>query len=467
MKKSLFIIFMILVLAASAYADDFYVSPSGTSNPSCSLLSPCRQIRDAIPLTDAGDTVHVSDGSYLGFDVPFKTGTSGAPITIHAEGNNVTVTPTSDRPDNRDNIFITNSDWIVVDGLKTFNAPRAGLRVDQSHSVTVENGTFGNNTTWGIFTNHSNDLVIQNNEAFGSKDQHGIYVSNSGDRPTVRGNVVHDNAVNGIQVNADLSSGGGRNVAPDGIITGALVEKNVVYSNGARGGSGINLDGVQDSIIRNNVLYDNHASGIAAFVQDGAAGPKNDQIYNNTIDMATDSRWALRIVDTAGTVEAINNILYNRNTTHGGISLAHESSDQLNNDVANLVSNHNIFDPFSFAATPNDDVNKYKLPQWQSLFNKDLNSFTVDPSLLFVDMGNRDYRLAPSSPAIDAGIALAGVPDDILNVIRPQGQRFDIGAFEALQETEPGVVIPEPATALLMMVGLGVWFAKRSRLKIN
>jgi hypothetical protein len=37
----------------------------------------------------------------------------------------------------------------------------------------------------------------------------------------------------------------------------------VIYGNGEKGGSAINCDGVQDSLIRNNLLYGNHASGIS------------------------------------------------------------------------------------------------------------------------------------------------------------------------------------------------------------
>ena len=42
-------------------------------------------------------------------------------------------------------------------------------------------------------------------------------------------------------MNGDVSQGG------DGIISGALVEENIIYDNGVGGGSGINCDGVQNS----------------------------------------------------------------------------------------------------------------------------------------------------------------------------------------------------------------------------
>ena len=65
---------------------------------------------------------------------------------------------------------------------------------------------------------------------------------------------------------AGISQGG------SGITRGALIEDNVIYDNGFSGGAAINLDGVQQSRIQNNLLYGNHATGIALFRQDGAAG---------------------------------------------------------------------------------------------------------------------------------------------------------------------------------------------------
>ena len=73
------------------------------------------------------------------------------------------------------------------------------------------------------------------------------------------------NSQNGIHMNADASLGG------DGIISDALVEENVLYDNGATGGSAINCDGVQDSRIQNNLVYDHHSSGISLYMIDGGA----------------------------------------------------------------------------------------------------------------------------------------------------------------------------------------------------
>src|SRR5207237_3549585 len=120
--------------------------------------------------------------------------------------------------------------------------------------VSVLNNTVTNPGTWGIFTGFTDDLLVQANTCSGAQQQHGLYVSNSSQRPVIRGNTLYNNHDCGIQLNADVTQGG------SGIISGALIEDNIIHDNGTGGGAGINLDGVQSSRIQNNLLYNNHAS---------------------------------------------------------------------------------------------------------------------------------------------------------------------------------------------------------------
>src|SRR4029078_3394576 len=125
--------------------------------------------------------------------------------------------------------------------------------------VTIRDNVFANNQRWGLFTDFSDDLLIEGNESCGATSEHGMYVSDSGDRPVVRGNVIHDNHANGLHMNGDASMGG------DGIISSPVVEGNYIYNNGVGGGSGINMDGVERAMIRNNVIVNTHASGISMY----------------------------------------------------------------------------------------------------------------------------------------------------------------------------------------------------------
>src|SRR4029453_17768498 len=97
------------------------------------------------------------------------------------------------------------------------------------------------NGRWGVLTGFSDDLLIEDNEMSRSVAEHGIYVSNSGDRPGIRRNHVWGNSGNGIHMNGDLSQGG------DGVISGAVVEGNLIHGNGRTGGSGINGAGGHSS----------------------------------------------------------------------------------------------------------------------------------------------------------------------------------------------------------------------------
>ena len=51
---------------------------------------------------------------------------------------------------------------------------------------------------------------------------------------------------------------------------------------------------------------------------------------------------------------------------------------------------------------------------------------------LFINPVNGDFRLQAASPAIDAGVSLKNVTQDLNGIPRPQGAGFDIGPFEYL-----------------------------------
>lgn len=74
---------------------------------------------------------------------------------------------------------------------------------------------------------------------------------------------------------------------------------------------------------------------------------------------------------------------------------------------------------------------------------EDHNRLTSSPG--FVDARSGDYRLRPSSPAIDAGAWLWEVRADLRGAARPAGAAPDLGAFEfgpAALGTGPGPITP-------------------------
>ncbi len=402
---------LVLVLVAlPARAADYWVKNGGSdAADGLSVANAWATLAHASAVAAPGDTVHVVDGSYAGF-YQSRSGTAGNPITFHAEGANVQIT--ADNGTTPDGINIEGADWVVIDGFVVNDRTRAGIRTALSHFVTIRNCHTGHNGRWGIFSGFADDLTIENNEAHHSVAEHGIYVSNSGDRPVIRGNVVHDNNANGIHMNGDLSQGG------DGLISNALVERNTVYGNGAAGGSGINMDGVTDSVVQDNLLYDNHASGISLYRIDGATGSTGNLVVNNTIVEASDARWCVNINNGSTGNTVLNNVLYNYHSFHGVITI--DASSQ-----TSFTSDHNtVMDRFS-ADGGNTVIG---LAAWQGL-GYDAHSVVATPAQLFLDPGV-DFRLRDPGPAIDAGTATDAPNHDLQGNPRPVGGGFDIGAYE-------------------------------------
>jgi parallel beta-helix repeat protein len=406
-----------------AQATDYWVSPSG--NDAAGGLSQgtaWATLMHAAGQVGPGDTVHVQPGSYQGFYLD-TGGTPGQPITFVATGAGVAIT--SDNPITPDGINIEGADHVVIDGFTVNGRTRAGIRAALSNFVTIRNCTAGNNGRWGIFTGFTNDLIVENNETYGSVLEHGIYVSNSCDRPTVRGNLVHDNFANGIHLNGDASQGG------DGWIEDALIEDNVIYGNGVGGGSGINGDGLVNSVIRNNLLYDNHASGISLYRIDGATGATGNVVVNNTVINASNARWCVNINNGSTGNTLRNNILYNQHSFRGVITIDASSRPGFSSDYNAVTSR--------FSSDGGNTV--IALAPWQAL-GYDTSSFVATPAQLFVTAGV-DFHLAPTSPAIDAGTAAYAPSSDLDGAPRPVGGGYDAGAYEAqLLECGDGNVDP-------------------------
>ena len=396
----------------------YFVSTNGAdTNPGTASL-PFLTIQQASSIAQPGDVVDVSAGQYAGFDVTIS-GLAGAPITFQAEPGVFIVSPESQR--NLDGINIENFgniSYVNINGFNCSNMPEAGIRVvadPSAHSVGVHltNNVCDSNGAWGIFTGFTDDILIQGNVASNSVQQHGIYVSNSSQRPIIRGNTVFGNYDSGIQINADASMGG------TGITDGALIEKNVIYNNGLGGGSSVNLDGVQDSHIQNNLIYNAHATGIALFQIDGGGPSKNNIVVNNTVEIATDGRWCLLIANGSTGNHVENNILINLHIGHGAINIDKAS-------LAGFVSDFNVETPLFSVSGSNKNFS-----HWHSM-GYDKHSF-VAPSeqTLFLNAASGDFHLLAGSVAVGNGTATDSPTDDLSGRARPGTYGIDIGAYQS------------------------------------
>jgi Right handed beta helix region len=436
---------LLLGLACPARATDYWVKNGGDDGlDGLSLGTAWATLVHAATQVGPGDTVHVQDGSYQGFYLD-TSGTPGNPITFRAEGPNVQIT--ADNPTTPDGINLEGASYVTIDGFVVNNRTRTGIRAVTASFVTVRNCKLGYNGRWGILTGFVDDFTAEGNEAHHSQAEHGIYVSNSCDRPTVRGNLVHDNHANGLHFNGDASLGG------DGRIENALVEGNVIYGNGAGGGSGINMDGGVGGVIRNNLLYDNHASGLSLYRIDASTGATGNLVVNNTIIQAADGRWCVNIADGSTGNTVTNNILYNLHSFRGAITIDPASRPGFASDY------NSVMDRFSA-----DDGNSViGLAAWQAL-GYDAHSFLATPADHFLIPGS-DFHLLGTSPAVDAGTSVGAPSTDLAGGPRPVGAGVDLGAYEfqllecgdggpdpGEQCGEPGLGCTDPCTTCLQCI---------------
>lgn len=412
--------------ASGALAATFYVAPppAGNDGNPGSAAAPWATLQHAANTIGPGDTVIVRAGQYAAFEVEIAA-SQALPVVFRAAPGEL-VELVTDLPGRLVGVNIENSSWITIEGFRANNRGIAGFRAALSEHVTFRGNVAQGNGVWGIFTGCCDDVVIEGNLTSGSCEEHGIYVSNSGDRPILRGNVVFDNNANGIHMNGDLSSDCGTDTDNDGVIEQAVVEGNLIYDNGhgectpPGGGSGVNGDGLQDSVIRNNVIWDAHHSGISLYQIDGGAPANGNRVLGNTVHAATDGRWAVNIMDGAQGTVLRDNILYSDHSFRGAISACATC-------LTGLASDRNATED-NFSIDGGDTA--ITLAQWRTATNQDLASFVATPASLVVSAATGNYRLANGSAALNAGVAHAELTRDHEGTPRPQGAAHDVGAFE-------------------------------------
>ncbi len=190
----------------------------------------------------------------------------------------------------------------------------------------------------------------------------------------------------------------------------------------------------QTTYIYNNILYapdwDNYQNVLLLKVN--VPGTGKYYIYGNTlIGRQTGNLLAFYPTNNAVTDAYIKNNIFYSAATQPAVRYA-------NNISANHIDN-NLY----FYTTGNTSIVNYggnrTLSQMRSL-GAEINGLNANP--LFVNISN-NWTLQQNSPAIDGGTILnPPFNTDIVQTVRPQGNGFDIGAYEYKNETFPNDNIP-------------------------
>lgn len=409
MKIHKLILLVFLVCSFSPFAADldrFWVSPYGEQclkeRCECKEDIPCTLNRQLLSKLKAGDIVYLKGGNYDSFVIERLHGSQDLPISFIGPKTGLRAQIITDNEVVRDLIEIKKSSYITISNLKITGAKRAGVRVNNSHYIVVENNYISGSGVWGVFTNHSNDFIARSNKIVGPAQQHGIYHSNSGDNVKILDNYITNFDGCAVHFNADLSMGGADGVYGDGVISNVEISRNFFANNGVKGGSAINLDGVDGGVINNNILLNNLSAGISLFKHDGAYGTKNMVIERNLIIMSPESRAAIIFNKSEGGNQIKQNAIIAQHASRG----IYEISDQAehSNDAAKSMT---------MILSTDDNLYSYRrnfsnfstLSKWKKK-GMDLNSVILD----------LDYFLIP----LDSKSKIA-LPKNLMDAIKANG----------------------------------------------
>jgi parallel beta-helix repeat protein len=382
----------------------YYVSKSGDDLSEGTEEATFLTITKGMSVLKPGDTLFVKDGTYVEGLKNFPAGFSwDSPITIKAyPGAQVLIQPAAGTYRVLD--FTRSSEkYIVIDGfvLDAVNVGYDCVKITEgAHHIRIQNSEIMNSVKQGVLTSPGNRGGSDYNEFINNrvhhngtdvKKDHGFYISTKNNK--LINNTAYSNAAYGIQVfDQDYQDNypSKPELAKFYSTDNTIVEGNICFDN-YNGGMVISSG---DSIIaKNNILYKNGWYGLKVDYKLSNSKVYNNVAYGNDIG-------GIVLGSTAVNTVVANNIAYNN-----GINLSAERYA----NVANLVA----------FAIEDSGVNTQMS-----------NNFTDNP--LFVDAAKGNFQLQPNSPAIDAGLAIPEVTEDILGNKRPMGA-YDIGAYEAIK----------------------------------
>jgi hypothetical protein len=382
-----------LLCGAGARAATYYVATTGSDSSAGSLTAPFGSIQHGINAARAGDTVIVENGTYLytggGMAVTINSaGSSSAWITLKAQTPGGVILDCQLGCHSYINFGGSSAYWIIQ-GFDIRNTLESGLWSNSGGGKNIQVlGNFIHN-----IGNHYDSTP------YGIT---GVYTDTGGLNWTISGNVFHD-------------------VGRTAVLTGT--HDHCIYTHG----SGM--------LIVNNIFY-NDLNGW--FVQTAAGF--SGTIANNTFfgpNPYPGKVGQIVLWDADGYGYVRNNVFYNP------IGAA------ISNAGASFPSGCSIDHNIVYSQTSGSLSLVDSMPSGCVQSNNKLN---VNPLLTTPSLPNYNFSLMAGSPAIDAGVAIAGVTSDFNGVLRPQGAAFDMGAFE--YGGGGAIVAAAPAISAVSAAGL-------------
>jgi parallel beta-helix repeat protein len=435
---ALVICFASLCMALQIY----YVAPAGNNSNPGTIDRPWRTIQRAADVMTPGSTVYIRGGTYPARVIAKKSGTDDQHYIAFAaypgevviiDGSNVPV------PTDEGLFYVAGKKYIKIIGLRIVYSKYAGILVENSSYITIQNNKTTKTASSGIGVWACDHIMIANNEvsyACSNGMQESISVAQTAVFE-VKNNVVRDvdhPSKEGICIKQGSADGKVfhnhvfRITAP-GIYLDAwdqLTARIAVFGNRVHDiqndaiALACEMGGTLQAIrIYDNLIYNSLNNGINVSKNGTATHHPMKQItiINNTVYHNGGQEWGGAIlIDTPDAREVVvRNNVCSRNFTYQIAVFKGVPS-------ANYTVDHNLID--GYRAYDDPDVREIK----------GAVSFQANP--LFVAPDLADFHLQAKSRAIDKASPLSAPLTDFDGVVRPQEgdgdgvPEFDIGAFE-------------------------------------
>lgn len=393
------------VLAGGCWAETYYIRTMGSnSNDGLSPANAFASLEHFAKVARAGDTVYIGGGVYTEQARFSTSGTEDEPITVIGDTGGEF---TGDEGvvelgynSSSEIVRVTDADHVRFYGLR-FQSGQEGLRATNASGIVIAGCVFDDARDKSISVIEGSSVRVSDCEISSRKS--GISVSDSS--VSIVGCAISDCGDDGVKI--------------EGGASGEVIATSVVSS----GKKGIKAKEVGAFRVERCVVTgsDNHGisveSGTVADIintlvttsgKDGIHTHKACTLRVWNCTLALNEENGLYVHD-GGTLEVINTIAYaNR---EDGFSVDRKKKRVVYTSSNNLAFANEMSDYYGFSPDSSD--------------------LSADPR--FAGVG--DYRLSPSSPAIDAGVNTSALlSDDLLETTRPLGRAWDIGCYEGMGE---------------------------------
>jgi hypothetical protein len=426
-------------MCSPAQGREWFVAAGGSG--SGTQGSPFGRIQDGLNAAQPGDVVTVAAGTYKEAIHTVRNGTASARITLRAAGARGSVLLTNPgRVLTVDHAYLALDDLVIDGQYGTDDTIRISNGGDffLLHNSEVRRSSRDLIDMAGPQGVTIDRCLIHHalNAANGRTDAHGIVAGPVQDL-AVRNTEIHTFSGDGLQVDPGRAVPGWNRVtiedsriwlapltaAENGFPKGTVTGENAIDTKASS-------DATRASMTIRNVIAYGFGGGL---ISNMAAFNLKENV-NVLVDQVTvfNSEIAFRLRGPASSspshgawVTIKNAVVYKTKTAFR----YEDNIEQLriwNGTIGSGVSR--AFQAASSSVLGLDVRNLLMLNLRASEADHSSN-MTVGPEA-FANTSTDNYRLADDSPAIDAGVPLADVKTDRLGVVRPQGARYDVGAYE-------------------------------------